>query len=149
MRNKKTKWNKTRGLHLDDVAPFWNPFLNCLLLVWSFSGNLDDNHKNETKLTNQTDSCDLVEEHDSSRKLRASQLTKNKESTLWTDKSDESFHTRDDISGEELIDIMNFMSLFKTEHVAVKDSIDEISSNLQETETAISPLNSAGEMKTS
>ena len=44
---------------------------------------------------------------------------------------------------------MNFMSLFKTEHVAVKDSIDEISSNLQETETAISPLNSAGKMKTS
>ena len=92
----------------------------------------------------------MVEEHDSSRKLCASQLlTKNKESTLWTDKSDESCPTRDDSGEEELIDIMNFMNLFKTEHVAVKDSIDEISSNLQETESAISPLNSAGKMKTS
>ena len=124
-------------------------FVHCLLPVWSFSGNLDGNHNNETKKTNQTDICDLVEEHDSSRKLCASQLTKNKESTLWTDKSDDSCHTRDDSGGEELVDIMNFMSLFKTEHVAVKDSIDEISSNLQETETAISPLNSAGKMKTS
>ena len=124
-------------------------FVHCLHPVWSFSGNLDGNHNNETKKTNQTDICDLVEEHDSSRKLCASQLTKNKESTLWKDKSDESCHTRDDSFGEELIDIMNFMSLFKTEHVAVKDSIDEISSNLQETETAISPLNSAGKMKTS
>lgn len=105
--------------------------------------------------TNHTDHRDFYEELDGTRKLCASQLmeapryqNRNKESSLSTDKSKEYCHKQDNNGGEQLIEMMHFISLLKTEDVAVKDSVDEISSNLQETRAAISPLNSSGNMKT-
>ncbi|XP_073227617.1 uncharacterized protein [Porites lutea] len=100
--------------------------------------------------TNHTDHRDLYEELDGTREICASQLmeapryqNRHKESTLTTDKSKEYCHIQDNNGGEQSIEIMNFISLLKTEDVAVKDSVDDISSNLQETRTAISPLNSS------
>ena len=105
--------------------------------------------------TNHTDHRDLYVELDGTREICASQLmeapryqNRHKESTLTTDKSKEYCYIQDNNGGEQSIEIMNFISLLKTEDVAVKDSVDDISSNLQETRTAISPLNSSGNMKT-
>lgn len=98
----------------------------------------------------ETDNC---EELDRTTKLCARQLTgapRHQNIDREADKSEKSSHIRYSHDKETLVGKGTFLGTFKSETVAVKDSMEEMSyRNSQETEPSSSPFNFNGKVKTS